>query len=264
MLKLEFNSNLGCVDQENGEQHNRSVILLTACVNAREVSFLVRRNTQMRMEDYKGSIQLWLADRKIPYIVFCDNSGYDLSEIEKICKEHNIHNKEIELLTFDGQEFSPDLGKGYGEMRIISHALAHSKLISQHPMIMKVTGRFYVKNAAAIIEKIVKKKADIFCDLRWNLTHADSRVFCASIPFLQQYLIPLQESLNDSRNITFEHILARAVHQAMAHGRRWEMLPHPADIRGISATANVVIPSSLLYRAKRRLFRLIKASVLAR
>jgi len=136
--------------------------------------------------------------------------------------------------------------------------------MSKHHMVMKVTGRFYVRNAGSIKKEVVGKEVDIFCDLRWNLTFADSRVFCASVPFLQKYLTPMQELLDDSQNITFEHVLARAAHQAMANGRHWAMLPYAADIRGVLATANVVIPSSIIYRTKRELFRLIKTVILSR
>jgi hypothetical protein len=264
MSKRVFRFRTGIEEEELDRQEKSNVILLTACVDPGEVAFVARRDPHVRLEDYKRSMRLWLANRRVPRLVFCENSGYDLTEVEKMCGQYNIHNKQVELLTFNGQDFSPHLGKGYGEMRIIAHALARSRLIQDHPMVMKVTGRFYVPNAGAIIKAISRIDADVFCDLRWNLTFADSRVFCASVPFLQQYLLPLQELLDDSRNISFEKVLALAVHQAMADGRHWAMLPYAADIRGTSATGNTVFPSSIIYRAKRELFRLIKTGVLAR
>ncbi len=247
-----------------GGPRNKVGILLTACIAPGQISFLVRRDPYTRLEDYKRSLRLWLSQHEMTPLVFCENSGYDLTEIREICGQGAVSNRPIEVLSFDGQHFPPHFGKGYGEMGIIEHALAQARTLQDCDLILKVTGRHYVQNSGALIRQLQNLEADIFCDLRFNLTFADSRVFCASVSFLKEYLLPQRKILNDSNDISFEHVLARAVHRAMADGLRWSLLPRAPDIRGINATADVAIPDSWLRRLKRELFRVIKSRVLMR
>ena len=105
---------------------------------------------------------------------------------------------------------------------------------------------------------------DVFCDLRGNLTWADTRLFCATTRFIREFFLPMEESIDDTAGITIEHVLGRAVHSAMSRGRRWSMFPRAPRIHGISGTSDVIYPDSLVTRYKRELFRALKTAVLAR
>jgi len=216
------------------------VVLLTACINPGNINSVGRRDPNNRLNDYINSLKYWLRLPRIMNIVFCENSGFDLSDIQEVIRISNPYHKKVEVLSFYGQPVHPEFGKGYGEMRIINYALEHSNIIiKESNMVMKVTGRLVVKNAKAIASAISKTDGiDIFCDLRQNLTFADSRVFCATPRFLRKYFMSFLEIMNESAGICFEDVLARAVHRAMADGLRWSMLPYAHDLRGISGTTN--------------------------
>jgi hypothetical protein len=252
---------------ENNHKNNKKniVILLTACITPGDISFLERRDPNVRLRDYIWSLKLWLGGTDTTPIIFCENSNHELSEIKELVEQYNPYQKSVELLSFYGQNFSGHLGKGYGDMGIISHVLQNSSLIQDNTMVLKVTGRNYVKNAMSIIERISKKgNIDVFCDLRENLTWADGRFFCASTAFLKDFLLPFQEKIDDSRGIYLETVLARAIHLAMAQGLKWALLPSTPIIQGVYATANQPYKTNFIHRLLRESHRFIKEAVLAK
>lgn len=241
------------------------VALLTACIDPANVYSVARRDPQTRLNDYLQSFKYILHLPGIANIVFCENSGADLSEIREVVRLHNPYHKNVEILSFYGQPDHPEYGKGYGEMRIIDYALNHSKNIQESTMVMKITGRLIVSNIEAMTRAIAKtKNIDVFCDLRRNLTTSDSRLFCATPRFLREYFVPFKDILNEATGICFEDVLARAAHRAMADGLLWSMLPYAHDLRGVSATDNRKIPSSKWKFISRELFRAIKTAVILR
>lgn len=153
------------------------------------------------------------------------------------------------------------LGKGYGELGIIGHALAHApSLAGGETVIVKVTGRYFVANAAPLLALLgAADPPAMVCDLRENLTVADSRIFAASHHFMSTYLTPLRRLADDSRQVFFEHLLARAVHAAMGAGLSWALMPMVPRILGVGATRGrhhgYALSKRLRYRLKRRLFR---------
>lgn len=252
-------------ETKNLHTHEDVVVLLTATVEVRGVVFMARQDPKVRLEDYKQALRLWLNTRAAPPLIFCENSRYDLSEIEEIGKECNPYDNQVELLSFDDNNYPRGLGKGYGEIRTIAYALDHSRQIGRDTLVIKVTGRHYVENIGCVVRELREMpKADVYCDMRGNLSWADSRVFCTTVSFLKDVMIPMQENCNDTDGITIEHILARAVHQGLAEGQRWAMLPCSPDIRGVSGTLGVTYPSSPWARFKRALFHRVKKIVLAR
>jgi len=245
---------------------NHSIaILLTSCIDPGNVHSVARRDPEIRLNDYIQSLKFFLQLPGIASIVFCDNSGVDLSAIQEVVRLNNPYQKNLEILSFYGQPNHPEYGKGYGEMRIIGYALDHSNIIQKSSMIMKITGRLIVTNSEAIAKAISRTNGiDVFCDLRRNLSTADSRLFCATPRFLREYFISFQDIMNESTGICLEDILARAVHRAMADGLRWSMLPYAHDMRGVAATADEPLPSSRLNFISRKVFRSVKSAVLSR
>lgn len=242
-----------------------TIILLTATINPRNVPFLARNDPKIRLKDYKEAIRLWLCNPYTPPIIFAENSGYDLNEIKNLYKIHNPHNTTIEFISFKDNGYDRTLGKGYGELRIIDRALRDSQIIRPNSKLIKITGRLYVSNIHSLIQAIHKyPDVEVFCDLRCNLTWADSRAFCASKQFFTNFMIPMQEKINDAVGMTFEHVLGRAVHRCMAEGFQWAMMPCAPNFFGVSATSNRTYSHSKFSLAKREVFRRIKSMALAR
>nr|MBA3707284.1 hypothetical protein [Planctomycetota bacterium] len=159
------------------------------------------------------------------------------------------------------QDFPKHRGKGYGEMGIIAHALAHSRLLKEATHVFKITGRYFVANAASLVRCVDEADPvpDIVCDLRENLTIADSRWFAGTLAFFREHLVPQREMIDDTVDIFFEHALARAVHSAMATGMGWRLPAASARLVGITATTNLPIAigpgKRIRHRMKNWLFR---------
>jgi hypothetical protein len=211
-------------------------LLLTATIDPMGMTHLARGDPGVRETDYRTALERWLRHGDWP-IVFCENSGHDLSGIERVARA--CPNREVELLQFRGQTFPRHLGKGYGDLLIIRHALEHSRILRSADAVLKVTGRYYVENARAIVDGMRRNPdVDATVNLKRGLTYADSRVFGFRAPFVTQYLAAYQDHIDDSRGFHLEVALARAVLQALADGRRWAPLPVFPRIVGVYGTSN--------------------------
>ena len=224
--------------------------------------FTARTDTQARLQDYKQALAAWLACPDVHSLVFVENSGYDLSELVDIA--NRVPGRKVEFLSFTCREFDPALGKGYGEMLCLEHCLQHSALLAEASRFLKVTGRYTIANVSALLHFIdARQDADVICDMRRNLTWADSRAFAGTPDFLRRYFCPMIDELNDSTDSTFEHVLARAAHLAMAYRGLWVPPPFPLQIQGISASRGSVWQAGLTEKLKSRVRQALLAKTLS-
>ncbi|HEX9083958.1 MAG TPA: hypothetical protein VF836_04395, partial [Gemmatimonadaceae bacterium] len=170
---------------KSGEGGSPVVLLLTATIDVRGVAFTKRTDPVVRLGDYKRALRSWLGNPRTPPIVFAENSAHPLDELRSIADKENPFRHRVDFLSFDDNSYPRSLGKGFGELRIVRYAIDHSDLIGPGTFVIKVTGRYYVENIEALIRCAeLSGEADVFCDLRGNLTWADTRVFCATSAFL--------------------------------------------------------------------------------
>lgn len=239
--------------------HNPKIcILLTATIDPKGVVFMKRSDPAVREKDHVDALRKWM-QTEFP-VVFSENSGYKIDRIENMAE--NSKKKNIEILQFDGQDFPREFGKGYGELLNIKHAVRHSKVINESSHVIKVNGRYFVKNIEEIASALsYSKDVYVMVDLQRNLTWADSRVFAFKPSFVFDYLSKFQDLLNDSAGIYMEHILSRAVLSAISEGHKWVPLPRRPIIVGYSGTSDTPYKKSgirwvvgeIIHRAKNHL-----------
>jgi len=241
------------------------VLLLTATIDPKEMHYLHRSDPQLRLADYRESLKSWLANPATPKLIFCENSGYDLSELSALCAKNNPFHKEVEFISTNDNHYPRKYGKGYGEIRIMEEAIEKSRLIGPNTLVVKVTGRLYSAGIGTILRRIGKfPHSEVYCNMTGYLNRAETYLFVATVPFLKNYLFPLKEVVNDSEGIYFEHTLARAVHTALAEGKRWSVLPGFIDLRGVSGTTGIRYTRNFISRLKGRLFYRLKVFVIHR
>jgi hypothetical protein len=241
-------------------------VVLTATIDPKLIrgTGTKRVDPAVRLRDYRNAFRLWLANESVKRIVFCENSGSDLSSICELYQPGRS-GKEVEFLSFAGQDFDPSFGKCFGELSILAHVAAHSELLRSCPYMLKVTGRLYVGNIARLILRLSRRhRVDVCCNLVENLSYSDSRVFGCTKTFLQECLLPQRPVANESIGMNFEKILARAVHQGLSSGMTWEPLPLAPRFFGVSGTSNVQYNASFAYWLSREFYRMAKAIILAR
>ena len=213
------------------------ILLLTSCIRPNPHTIhLARMDPELRLQDALAAFSRFMSAKGIRDVVFCDNSGYDLSELQRIPRNGKL----VEFLSYIEEPYDPALGKGVGEARIIKYVLENSKIISSsNGLIMKVSGRYYLRNLDEYLS-FIKRHPDrnVFVKLRRELTFAESRVFVASKDFLRHYFLVFANRINDSEAYYFEHALADAVHLYMSQNRDFKYSHIEPQIVGVYATTD--------------------------
>lgn len=212
------------------------VVLMTATVNPRGMVRTVVSDPDIRLREYHAVIRDATSQLPGLPIVVCDNSGRGVEQVAQ--GEAPVSwLDQVQFISFDDHEEAVRRGKGYGELGIIEYALANVPAVSAANLVVKVTGRYRVANIGSLVHEIAGLgPVDVVVDMVAGLTQADCRFFAASPGFLIGYLTPLRESIDDEHDVCFEHVLARAVHRAMADGLVWRPMPDVPVIVGRSGT----------------------------
>ena len=124
---------------------NKICILLTACVNPSGMSHTALQDPVVRAKQYRQALDFYIKETNLP-IVFCENTMYDMS----VDYKQYIDSGRLEFLTFDGNNYDKQRGKGYGEAVIMKYAVEHSNLIRNSKYIIKITGRLIVTDIKRI------------------------------------------------------------------------------------------------------------------
>jgi len=184
-------------------KENKFCVLLTASINPNGCYYLKRACPIIREKDYIKSIKMWLKKTRLP-IVFCENSGYDISKIIKIARKYPGR---VEIIQFNGNDYPRYLGTGHGEMKIMEKAMNESGFIKKSEYIVKVTGRLFIPNIVSILNNFDQ---EIFI-AHESIDHAQkflgSRSFIYKKDFFTKYFYKYKELLNDEKAIHFEKIL---------------------------------------------------------
>lgn len=184
--------------------NNRFTILLTGCISPNGMKYTSLQDSLIREKQYYDAIRFYLKETSLN-IVFCENSNKtSFAENFKSYQDAGRY----EFLTFDGNSFDRNKGKGYGEALIIKHALNNSKLINKESSLIKITGRIIISNIKTIL-LLYKRKNYLYIQLNNNVTQKSisSRFFIAPTTFFTNYFIPNMTCINDSDGYYFEHLL---------------------------------------------------------
>jgi hypothetical protein len=210
-------------------------LLLTCTIDVRGIANMERSDVRLRLDDYLRALGRWLDDPWVRNIVVIENSGYPLDELQALVLRHPS-GKQVEFLSFDGQDFPRSLGKGYGETITLRHALEHSQQLRRTDHFLKANGRYYISNVREVLS-CMAPTTSVFCNITKSLSYSDSRVFGGDREFLA-YFCKEGARIDDAVGFWFEHALARAALHAIADGRSWQFIRRLPVIEGYSGTLN--------------------------
>jgi hypothetical protein len=145
----------------------RNVLLMTATIAPLPgIPALARTDPKLRLQDYQEALAFYtrLLDSCFDAIVFAENSNSDVSLLVDAVAQSPHFNK-IEFISFYGLDYPPSYGRGYGEFRLVDHAIENSKLLSSQDVIWKVTGRYIIENIGSVV-KSRPPAADLYCHMR--------------------------------------------------------------------------------------------------
>jgi hypothetical protein len=237
--------------QSNSRQKNVCLVL-HATVDPRGVVFVKRDDPLKRFEDYRQALRKWITRDDFDKLVFVENSGYDISELRAIAEQSSLDKDAIEFLSYDGQDFPRELGKGYGETMNFEHVLNNSKILSDDDMFIRSNGRYYVENMHVFFEAL-QPPTEILIEFRQYLAYADVTVLGGTVDFFRRYVCPYGREVNDSKGYYMEHAYARAAHRAIADGLVWRPFPEVPSVVGYSGTEDVWKKDNRLARTGRKL-----------
>ena len=233
------------------------VLILTACIQPKNIPFLERNSEKDRLRDYKIAFTKWCESKSIEKIIFVENSGYNLEFFYEEAKKFS--EKKIEILSSNlNNTFNKSLGKGYGEHLCFKEVIEKSKLFKESKFFIKVTGRYYIKNYQNILKEFKKKKSEIFVNLKDNLKYADSHVFGGSNIFFSNYVVPISSKINDSKSIFMENCLAKSVLLGVNNNLKFNNVETFPYIAGIIGTNNKKIKNNLFKKIKLYFFGKLK------
>ena len=136
-------------------------VLMTACIapKAGVREGLVRGDPKVRLEDYKRALHFWLTldCPDISCIVFAENSGYPLADLEAEMMSFASRDRKLEFLSFDFPPTPAGLNYGYSELSLVVEALGRSKLLATTPRFIKATGRYLYPDVAALLKRLPKE-----------------------------------------------------------------------------------------------------------
>lgn len=237
------------------EKSKTICILLTGTINPLSVPDLVRYEHKVRENDYYTSILKWL---KLDFpIVFVENSNYDSTLLNELA----LNYENFEYLKF--KTSTSQKGKSHGEAEIIIYAMKNSSSIENSDYVVKITGRYYVKNILNLVDNFVEESSiDAIVWLKNYSVYSDSRFFLGTKDFYNNYLIPMLEIINEEKKVYFEHALARATHRLISDGYTWKLPCQVPIFEGFSGTMNIEYKNDIFRLMKRNIvFKLMKLSV---
>ncbi len=191
------------------------VVLMTATITPPKNAVALKRvDCKQRENDYAEALKYYLSipDQYVDRIIFAENSNSDLSNLKKVVNDTS-HNKTVEFLEYkNGNNFPPQYGRGYGELKLIDYAVDNSKILTEDDFIWKVTGRYKLLNIIKLI-KTQPKRFSIYCDLRkYRINAADTRAYAFTLQGYRRYLynkyhhLKKLDELNGPKNMIMSEI----------------------------------------------------------
>ncbi len=249
-------------------------LVMTAAIDPKGMAGLSVNDVSERAGQYLGTLQFYLQEPTVTQIVFVENSGYDLKAFREMAAGYP--QKTVEFLSCDLNDYPRQLGKSYGEMRILDFISENSTLVASNGGFVKVTGRFPILNIAALLNEAEQRRPwSLFCDNKdhkiydwlhngWTGHACDTRFFAITLEFYRKYFFGRYDELDDSQNKLIEFMFFHTAKQAQLDGeaviRRFRTEPEYAGKAGHVQTALLQVNdySGPVAKTKRRIRQLAR------
>ncbi len=186
----------------------RNVLLLTGTINPKvffkDGKSVYLMDEKLRLKQYEEMIYQYIMYTKFDDIIFVENSGYrfDYERYEKIATQHT---KRFEFISMrPNVDKIVKLGKSYGEAELIDYAMKNSKLIKEHDVIYKITGRVFLKNWKRILHTKDNGKNEFISINKVHWCKTD--FFKVNKNDYFKYIYGIGEKCNENKGIDLEKV----------------------------------------------------------
>lgn len=206
------------------------ILLLTGCINPNGMKYTALQDPFIREKQYVEAINYYLENTTFK-IVFCENSNC-LHFADYFIREQQ--NDRYEYLTFDGNNYDKNRGKGFGEAMIISYAFEHSRLLQEcEGLIVKITGRIIIRNINKLLRNCHPDR--VYANFFLRSKFCGSQFVVAPYSFYKFFLADI-DRINDSEKFYFEHLLYEKIIEWKGLNHKHSFFIYPILKEGISGT----------------------------
>ena len=241
----------------------KQILLLTATVTPPAGSRnLTRLDPRERLDDYCRAFDFYLTllDRSVDRIVFAENSASDITPLRNMAARRGAAGR-VEFLSFYGLDYPPTYDRGYGELKLVDYAAAHSAWIHDFApdyILWKVTGRYIIKNLDAII---ARQPADFDFYINYRLGTAtpvfpirvlrwlDMWLFAWSHRAYQDFLQGIYAEFAYGMEDHFRQLIDRAPRH-LKIVKRYRVVPEIEGVRGFDSRSYMNRSNRLKYRLR--------------
>jgi len=202
------------------QQDARYLLVMTATILPAANAGVKRADPRVRLEDYKRALRFWLnyEHHAAERILFLENSGADLAEIEAIAREENPHGKPVEVLSVPGNVIPEGRNYGYTEMQLLDDGLLRSRLRDETTHMVKTTGRLIFPAVGKALDKLQRRGAPLELMVECRRLgfprkgyDAATQLFVCSHRFYDRILRGAKEEMNATDVRLLEHLIYRKV-----------------------------------------------------
>ncbi len=184
-----------------------------------------------REEDYFQAIKFYLS--KGFRVVFVENSD---TRSPKILALQSTY-PELEYLSFLTKK--SHLGKSQGEVEIMKYALENSGFLKSVDYLVKITGRYIIKNMEELMDGTGGFKAQVYINPTRNLRWADSRLMMMTKDYFLSYFIPaVDRYLDEMKGVYMENTFMKSLFVYLLDGGELTLWPVYPSYEGIDGTHN--------------------------
>jgi hypothetical protein len=147
----------------------KHILLMTATITPHNARNLARTDPVARLQDYYEALGFYLGliDRPLHGIVFVENSDSDVTTLRRLVASRGLSGR-VEFLCNYGVHLYSEKGRAHGEFKLLDYAMAASMMVIEagvNHVIWKITGRYTVKNLAAMIAS-APRGFDAYVDMK--------------------------------------------------------------------------------------------------
>ncbi|MBN3583031.1 hypothetical protein JYB64_11595 [Algoriphagus aestuarii] len=192
-------------------------------------TFMAARSIEDREEDYYKAAEYYL---KLGIsVVFVENSMFHSEKILSLKNEY----PDFEILQFEST--ISHLGKGHGEKQLMDFALENSQLLKTSDFLLKITGRYIIKNIKEFIAGLGSEMKPVYINFIRDLSWGDTRLLLMSKSYYSDVFAPFCEKyLDEKNNIILERVFARSVHYHLSKGGEFGFWPVYPDYLGVDGS----------------------------